>query len=52
MKRPSQLPMDVAVHLLSVCTLFSKVTLGTSRDGPDCVGRLTDPPVRSHIRAR
>ncbi len=44
--------MDVAVHLLSVCTLFSKVMLGTLHDGPDREGRLTVPPVRPHTRTR
>jgi len=44
-------PMDVAVHLLSVCTLFSKVMLSKLLDGPDRVGRLTVPPVRPHTRA-
>src|ERR1700739_1224197 len=44
-------PMDVAVHLLSVCTLSSRAALGTLHDEPVREGRRADPPGRSHTPA-
>src|SRR6266480_3473273 len=44
-------PMVVSVHLLSLCTLFSRASLGTLHDAPGYEDRSSDLPVRDHTPA-
>src|SRR5207245_9165506 len=44
-------PMVVSVHLLSLCTLFSRASLGTLHDAPGYEDRSSDLPVRAHTPA-
>src|SRR5215472_4620417 len=46
-----RLPTDVAVHLLSVCTLFSKAALDTLHDELGCGDRRVGSPSRTHTPA-
>src|SRR3974390_1957663 len=43
--------MDVAVHLPSLCTLFSMALLGTPRGAPGCADRQVDFVARCHTPA-
>src|SRR6266550_4063105 len=43
--------MVVSVHLLSLCTLFSRASLGTLHDAPGYEDRSSDLPVRAHTPA-
>src|SRR5947207_10296721 len=43
--------MVVSVHLLSLCTLFSRASLGTLHDAPGYEDRSSDLPVRDHTPA-
>ena len=52
MKPPSGLQVDVAVHLLSLCTLFSRASLDRLRDELGHEDQSADLLVRLHIPAR
>src|SRR5438034_4778494 len=43
--------MVVSVHLLSLCTLFSRASLGTLHDAPGYEDRSSDLPVWAHTPA-
>jgi hypothetical protein len=52
MKPPSGPRVDVAVHRLSLCTLFSRASLDRLRDELGHEDRSADPLARLHTPAR